>query len=896
MKKFLHFKFMSIVLFTFFGVAGLNAQVFFTEFADPDNNLNARYIELYNAGSSEINFTEGSGWKIVKNVNGSLTSLQTLLLTGKIPSKGYYIIAYKLTSDEFNTLYGVLPNQLDPITDGVAGANGDDPFELINGAGTVVDQFGIPGQDGTATSAEYEDGRAERVASVVTSQAVYLNENWTTWSDGPTPGGDFVAIKNAPSDFDSGDWIGQIKTATDLFFSEYTEGSSSNRAVEIFNGTGAPVDLSTYKVKQSYGGQGWGIRDGVAMIEYVLPLSGTLADGDVFVFYNSDATIASILAEGDLALTYADGTDGCRVASYTGDDALGLFKNDVLIDIIGQVDVDPGTGWAVAGISNATVDHTLIRKAGIMEGNTDWTSSAGTNEDNSEWLINAIDYTENIGEHTFGANIDQTAPTFTTVPSNGDINVLVNTIITITFDEAIRNTDDTEITNSNVADLLTLKETDASGTAVAFTATIDEAKKIITATPSAPLKNSQLYYATLASVEDVSNNAITAGSMTFTTIAIDAPFISDVAIAETVPYYAGDEITITWTSSNVTNVKIEAWVPSEASWEELLVSVPSDGNEIFTIPASAYYSTAYKIRVSDVINNTIYDESATFEIIAIPNIYEIQSNTTNGDISEYKDQKVRVSGIVTAVKAGEFWIQEENIAKIADYPAYAGILCYNYTVGPTLTIGDNITLYATVTEYNGITELGTITNHVVNSQGNNISSVVISALDANEAYESTLITLKGAIVKTAADATTKEFTVNDGTADYIVDDKIIAYTPTVGDMLNITGVIGFATPSFKIYPRTTADVVVSSLGVEDLLSTEIKVYPNPGSGHFYLQLGNAFKTDTKVEVFNAVGMCVLSTKASGIITDLDLNTMKQGVYYVRVDDGKTVFTQKIVIQ
>src|SRR5688572_17868920 len=33
--------------------------------------------------------------------------------------------------------------------------------------------------------------------------------------------------------------------ATDLFFSEYIEGSSNNKAIEIYNGTGAPVDLLT---------------------------------------------------------------------------------------------------------------------------------------------------------------------------------------------------------------------------------------------------------------------------------------------------------------------------------------------------------------------------------------------------------------------------------------------------------------------------------------------------------------------------------------------------------------------------------------------------------------------------------------------------------------------------
>ena len=41
----------------------------------------------------------------------------------------------------------------------------------------------------------------------------------------------------------------------------------------------------------------------------------------------------------------------------------------------------------MAGVSNATKDHTLIRKAIINRGNTNWAASAGTNPEDSEWEI-----------------------------------------------------------------------------------------------------------------------------------------------------------------------------------------------------------------------------------------------------------------------------------------------------------------------------------------------------------------------------------------------------------------------------------------------------------------------------------------------------------------------------
>ena len=51
--------------------------------------------------------------------------------------------------------------------------------------------------------------------------------------------------------------LGSARAApTELFFSEYIEGSSNNKAVEIFNGTSAPVDLTAagYNVQMFFNG------------------------------------------------------------------------------------------------------------------------------------------------------------------------------------------------------------------------------------------------------------------------------------------------------------------------------------------------------------------------------------------------------------------------------------------------------------------------------------------------------------------------------------------------------------------------------------------------------------------------------------------------------------------
>jgi len=182
--------------------------------------------------------------------------------------------------------------------------------------------------------------------------------------------------------------------AQNLFFSEYVEGSSNNKALEIFNGTGAPVDLSGYRVRLASNGGEWSETNSVT-------LSGSLAHGDVFVIANAGAN-ATILGVSDITHT---------VTYYNGDDTLGLFQGDTLIDVIGVYQTDPGTAWPVAGTDGATLNHTLVRKPTVIQGNLDWIAGAGTNLDNSEWIVHPQDYIDNLGAHTFNPGGGQQAAT-----------------------------------------------------------------------------------------------------------------------------------------------------------------------------------------------------------------------------------------------------------------------------------------------------------------------------------------------------------------------------------------------------------------------------------------------------------------------------------------------------
>ncbi|MFK7946157.1 MAG: lamin tail domain-containing protein [Saprospiraceae bacterium] len=210
--------------------------------------------------------------------------------------------------------------------------------------------------------------------------------------------------------------------ATDLIISEYVEGSSNNKYIELYNGTGASIDLSNYRIQRHTNG-GFG---GTSTEN----LSGILVNGSTYVIANNSAntTITNV----------ADLTDG--IINYNGDDVMELQKDNgsgtfVIIDVIGvNTGIDPGDGWDVAGTTDGTLNHTLVRKSTVCSPNDNWTTSAGTNATDSEWIVNTQDDFTDIGTHTQDCSV----PTvnFDNTTSNGaETNAQVNILIPVTMQD-----------------------------------------------------------------------------------------------------------------------------------------------------------------------------------------------------------------------------------------------------------------------------------------------------------------------------------------------------------------------------------------------------------------------------------------------------------------------------
>ena len=161
---------------------------------------------------------------------------------------------------------------------------------------------------------------------------------------------------------------------SELFFSEYVEGWSQNKAIEVYNPTNATIDLSAYQIERYSNGATNSSAGGVTN------LTGMLASGDAFVLTNGETDTSSTFGYCDpILLSLGDMSE--PNGSYptpmhmNGNDAIVLSKGTTIIDVIGKVGEDPASGaWtddAASGFTMGTwwtAQHTLIRKASVKGG------------------------------------------------------------------------------------------------------------------------------------------------------------------------------------------------------------------------------------------------------------------------------------------------------------------------------------------------------------------------------------------------------------------------------------------------------------------------------------------------------------------------------------------------
>ncbi len=177
-----------------------------------------------------------------------------------------------------------------------------------------------------------------------------------------------------------------VLPCTDLFISEYIEGGSNNKCIEIYNPSAAEVDMAS----EGYALYRYG--NGASTPSDTLMLQGTLCPGAVYVVCNGSSA-ASFLAQADTTHS---------TTFFNGDDAMQLVKGAVYesafgtsVDVIGQIGLDPGAAWTGTGCS--TANNTLVRKSTIQMGDPDGSDAF---DPSVEWDCFAQDTDTELGGHT----------------------------------------------------------------------------------------------------------------------------------------------------------------------------------------------------------------------------------------------------------------------------------------------------------------------------------------------------------------------------------------------------------------------------------------------------------------------------------------------------------------
>lgn len=158
-------------------------------------------------------------------------------------------------------------------------------------------------------------------------------------------------------------------SGTELYISEYVEGTKgSNKFIEIYNPTDKEIDLSAYVLNCASNGKTWGNETSYTYQQ----LEGTIAPKSVIVYQNAKADL------------YTSGKP-CNACGFNGEknDAVGLFKGGVLIDVFGYP-VDPNSD------PNFGKDITYRRKASV--------SSPVATFNLDEWEAAAADDVSGLGK------------------------------------------------------------------------------------------------------------------------------------------------------------------------------------------------------------------------------------------------------------------------------------------------------------------------------------------------------------------------------------------------------------------------------------------------------------------------------------------------------------------
>ncbi|ULC58387.1 endonuclease [Flaviramulus sp. BrNp1-15] len=453
-------------------------------------------------------------------------------------------------------------------------------------------------------------------------------------------------------------------TTSELLISEYVEGSSNNKAIEIANFTGASVDLSSYTLKRNVnGGSTWGAA---------YNLSGVIANQSVYVVANNSATTAII--------NVADATTTADALIFNGNDPVGLFKNDMLIDVVGVFN---------NGTANFAANTTLRRKSSVSNPSTTYTVS--------EWDSYATDTFDGLGSHTIdggGSVSDTEAPT---APINVALSNITETTIGVTWTAS---TDNVGVTGYSVYVDGILNQSTANTNAIVTGLTVNTS-----------------YSITVYATDAAGNVSVSSASVNGTTLDLTAPStpvnLSATNITQTT-------VDLSWTAStdNVGVVAYDVFVDGILNQSSVNTSITVSGlvsNTSYAFTVYAKDAAGNTSGASTTVNATTLENTGggTTSELLISEYVEGSSNNKAIEIANFTGASVNLSGysLKRNVNGGSTWGAAYNLSGvIANQSVF---VVANTSATTTITNIANVTTTADALIFNGNDPVGLFKNDVL---------------------------------------------------------------------------------------------------------------------------------------------------------------------------------------
>jgi len=678
---------------------------------------------------------------------------------------------------------------------------------------------------------------------------------------------------------------------TELFISKYAEGSSNNKFLEIYNGTDATISLSDYAFPTVSNAPS---TPGEYEFWNAFTDGAEIAPGDVYVIAHPSAD-ASILAEADQTYQYlSNGDDGLALVGGVTYDAAGEVAGYTILDWLGDWQADPGSGWEVAGVSNATKDHTLTRKSTVCGPNDDWAASAGTSAADSEWIVGE----SNSGWDTLGS--------FSGCVSDPTIS-LGGTIASLDYYEnnGPSPEGDFSVSGSNLTNDITVSVSSnfeislASGSGFASTVTVSQTAGTAEATTIYVRLSSGLSPETYDGVVTASSNGATDSTLSISGIvspenpeftvttnlddfnylastggpspedsfSVEGLFLQDdISITATVNYEVslttatgfGSSVTITPNQSGTvasTDVFVRLAGSLSAGNYSGDITITSTGvaDEIITVNGNSFAANTNSLVITGVFDAPLTGGTPKgIELYVINDIDDLSSfgvgSANNGGGTDGQEFTFPAD----AVSAGTFIYVASEVDQFTAFFGFAP----TYNAGSVMSINgdDAIELF----------ENGSVSDTFgdINIDGN------------GEAWEY----LDGWAYR-------NDDTGPEGTTFTSTNWTYSGANALDGESDNASATTPFPTGT---YSNTTASTSNNTI-------TGFNAYPNPVKGNSLTVTTSSTEAKT-VNIFNVLGRKVFSQRFSSMNKIMDISGISSGVYIMKVSEGNNIATKKLIIE